>query len=295
MLLLDRFFPGFGWIEILLLAIYAGWITEKMLDPQQSAQWRYRIWLIFSVVFFSQLIIGMAGIDKLLMTGKLHIPVPAMILAGPLYRAERFFMPILFVSTLLLVGPAWCSHLCYIGSWDAVSASRKKFPQRLSRWRDPMRVAILFIVILTAIGLRTAGFPTLVATISGILFGLIGVGIMALLSRTKGTMVHCVYYCPIGLLATIIGKLSPFRIRICNGCDECGQCTRKCRYDALNIEHIRNRKPGFSCTLCGDCLNSCKGQWIQYKFLGMKPDNARILFIVIIVSLHTVFLGVARI
>ena len=32
MLLAERFLPGTGWIEILLLAFYAAWITEKILD-----------------------------------------------------------------------------------------------------------------------------------------------------------------------------------------------------------------------------------------------------------------------
>jgi polyferredoxin len=295
MLLLDRFFPGFGWVEIFLLALYASWITEKMLDPQKSARWRTRIWLIFSIVFFSQFALGLLGIDKLLMTGKLHIPVPAMILAGPIYRAERFFMPILFVSTVLLVGPAWCSHLCYVGAWDALAASHKKNHGRLSWWRDPMRVGILLVVILISLGLRMVGFSNSIALILGISFGLIGVGLMVFLSRKFGTMVHCVNYCPIGLLANLIGKISPFRIRIGQSCDECGVCSKKCRYDALNYEHIKNRKPGFSCTLCGDCIGSCKGHWINYQFLHMKPENARAMFIIITVSLHAVFLGVARI
>jgi hypothetical protein len=125
LILLERFFPTMGWIEIFALAFYARWIVEKMLDPFQSAQWRSRIWLFFSIVFFSQIIFGLIGFEKFLMTGKLHIPVPAMIVAGPLFRGERFFMPILFVSTVLLVGPAWCSHLCYIGAWDNL-ASRSR-------------------------------------------------------------------------------------------------------------------------------------------------------------------------
>ena len=45
------------------------------------------------------------------MTGKLHLPVPALIVAGPVYRGSVGFMLILFLCTILLVGPAWCSHL----------------------------------------------------------------------------------------------------------------------------------------------------------------------------------------
>ena len=97
MLLAERFLPGSGWVEILLLAFYAAWITEKMLDIKKSPSLRKRIWAGFSFVFFSQFILGLAGLEKFLMTGALHLPIPAVILSGPLYRGGGFFMLILFV------------------------------------------------------------------------------------------------------------------------------------------------------------------------------------------------------
>jgi len=126
-ILLERFFPTLGWIEIFLLALYARWIVEKMLDPFQSATWRIRIWLLFSIVFFSQLILGLIGFEKYLMTGRLHIPVPAMIVAEPLFRGERFFMPILFISTVcssVLPGAAISVTLAHGIIWrpDAVTS-----------------------------------------------------------------------------------------------------------------------------------------------------------------------------
>lgn len=295
MLLLERFFPTFGWLEIAGLALYAAFITEKMLDPAQSAKWRMRIWTLFSVVFFGQLAIGLLGVDQFLMTGKLHLPIPAIILAGPLYRAQGFFMPILFVSTVLLVGPAWCSHLCYVGAWDGLAALGIKRPKKMPEWRHAARVGFLLLVTGAAILLRMAGASSLLATILGAGFGIAGVGVMIFVSKKMGVMTHCTTICPIGILANWIGKLSPFRIRIKNGCTECRACSRVCRYDALKIEDIRRRKPGLTCTLCGDCLHSCHDGWIEYRFFRFKPDTARKLFIVLVVSLHAVFLGVARI
>jgi len=295
MLLLERFFPTFGWLEIFGLALYVGFIAEKMDDPNQSAKWRVRIWTLFSVVFFGQLLIGLLGVDKFLMTGKLHLPIPAMIVAGPLYRAERFFMPILFVSTLILVGPAWCSYLCYIGAWDNLAALHRKLPQKMPHWRHAARVAILVLVVAIAILLRFAGASSMLATILGAGFGIAGVGVLILASRKMGVMTHCTTICPIGILANLIGKLSPFRIRIGTGCTECRACQLVCRYDALRIEDIRKRKPGLTCTLCGDCVQSCHDGWIQYRFFKLKPETARRLFLVLIISLFAVFLGVARI
>lgn len=295
MLIFERFIPTFGWLEIFLLAIYARWITVNMLDPSKSARWRLRIWLVFSIVFFGQLILGLLISDTFLMTGKLHLPIPAIIVAGPLYRGHGFFMPILFLSTIVLVGPAWCSHLCYIGSWDNAAALNRNRPRPLPAWRQPLRIGILFFIVASAISLRAMGISTGFATLLGILFGLIGVGFMALWSRKTGMMTHCITYCPIGLLANWMGKLSPFRIRILEDCTECRACSMVCRYQALSLKDIQNRKAGKSCTLCGDCVGSCNIRQINYQFMNLKTDNARILFLVMVVSIHAVFLGVARI
>lgn len=295
-LLIDRFIPGAGWLEILGLSFYAALITEKMLDINQSSLWRRRIWILFSVVFFSQLILGLVGLEKFLMTGKLHLPIPAIIVAGPIFRGEGFFMLILFAVTVILVGPAWCSHLCYIGAWDNLASLGRKKPGKMPLWRHPARLTITALILFIALALRIAGVPTVIATILGLVFGLAGVGLMVFWSRNAGVMTHCVTYCPIGPIANLAGKLSPFRIRINDStCTDCGICHTACRFDALNIIDIKNRRPNFACTLCGDCLGSCRDGSLSYRFLGLSAENARRLFIVMIVSLHAVFMGVARI
>lgn len=295
MLLAERFLPGAGWGEAVLLALYAAWVLRQMIDVRRSALWRRRIWALFSIVFFAQLVLGMAGFEKFLMTGNLHIPVPAMIVGGPVFRGHGLFMPVLFSITVLLVGPAWCSYLCYIGAWDSGFAHLKKRPTELPRWRRPARAVILVVVVGTALGLRWAGVSTVVAAACGIAFGLFGVGVMAIWSRRTGAMAHCLSYCPIGWLATVMGKISPFRLRIGSECNACGACTVLCRYDALGAEDIERRRPGWSCTLCGDCLRACRERFIEYRFLGLRGERARVVFLVLVVSLHATFLGVARI
>jgi ferredoxin len=69
----------------------------------------------------------------------------------------------------------------------------------------------------------------------------------------------------------------------------------KIRYNALTENDILKHRPGLSCTLCGDCLPVCPHRALHYKFPGLSPGTSRILFLVILVSLHAVFLGVARI
>jgi len=294
-LLLERFFPGWGWLQMLALALYAWVVAWLFLDVRRTSRVRFVVWLLFSAVFFFQLFLGLAGIKECLMTGELHLPVPAMILAGPLYRGEGLFMPLLFLATVLLVGPAWCSYLCYMGSWDRAAAGRKRAPSELAPvWRK-VRFFFLFLAAAGAIALRWAGAPSVAATALGLVFGLAGVGVMAFVSRRSGVMFHCSVYCPIGIGADVVGRLSPFRLRFGEGCDGCGACTRACLYATLEAEHIRRRRPGFSCTLCGDCLAACPKKALTYRFPGLSPEAARTVFLVLAASLHALFLGVAKI
>ncbi|PTN36550.1 4Fe-4S binding protein [Desulfonatronum sp. SC1] len=294
-LLGDRFFPGFGALQILGMGLYAAWIAGKLTNPERAPLARARMWLFFSVIFFGQLALGLAGWERFLMTGDLHLPVPALILAGPIYRGEGFFMLILFLSTVLLVGPAWCSHLCYIGAWDHQAALRTKRPQTLPSWAFPARLAIFALIMLTALGLRLLDVHWTWAVALAAGFGLAGVGIMAAISRKMGVMAHCTVFCPVGLAAVVLGRLLPWRLRINQDCDACGRCARVCRYGALEPGHLANRKPGLSCTLCGDCIHRCRDNRLSYGFARLSPTTSRHLFILLITVLHAVFLATARI
>ncbi len=294
-LLAERFWAGGGFVEAALLSGYAGLVVHAMSDERHSARWRRRIWVLFSVVFFAQLALGLLGLAEFLMTGVLHLPVPAMIVAGPLYRGGGWFMPVLFLATILLAGPAWCSHLCYIGAWDLLAARATRRPRRLPSWRRAAQWGMLGAVAAAALALRLAGVQPAVAAGLGLAFGLLGVTVMLTWSRRTGQMTHCLTWCPIGVLATSLGRLSPWRMRIGSGCDDCGACTPACRYDALWPEHIANRRPGPSCTLCGDCVRVCKRRFIFYHCFRLSPRTSRLAFVVVVVSLHAVFLGVARI
>ena len=282
-----------------LLGIYAALLTMKMAGTENTSKIRISIWSAFSVVFFLQLILGISGLESFLMTGKLHVPVPAVVIAGPIFRGERFFMPILFLSTIVLVGPAWCSHLCYIGAWDGAAASAaahvRDSQKKLSDAWKVLRLCLFVLTPVAAIVLRVTGVDGVTAGYIAIGFGLIGIGIMIGVSTRKKLMVHCTSFCPLGLVSNILGKISPFRIKIGDSCTECGRCTAACRYNALKMENIKNRKPAITCTLCGDCLHACRESVLGYRYLRLSPGVSRLVFLCLIVSLHAVFLGVARI
>ncbi len=295
MLLLERFVKGGGWVEIALIGLYGAIVAYKMQDPGKVQAWRKYTWFAFSVVFFLQLLLGLIGFDRFLMTGKLHLPVPAMILAGPIYRGHTSMMSILFVSTLILSGPAWCSHLCYFGAIDGLASGGKtrRGPIR-NKWA--LKSTMMILVILAAITLRWMKAPILAATIIAIGFGVIGLGVILLVSRREGRMVHCTSYCPIGTVVNLTRFVNPFRMYIDNNsCTNCMVCTSFCKYDALSKSDIANRKPGLTCTLCGDCVSSCHAGSIKYKFLRLSPTTSRNLYLLITIALHASTMALARI
>jgi len=294
MILAERFIEGAGWIEILLIAIYGAFVVFKMQDPMNVPKWRKITWTIFSIVFFTQLIIGLSGFEKFLMTGKLHLPIPMMIIGGPIYRAQLSVMTILFLSTVILTGPAWCSHLCYFGAFDNL-VSGGKTSKEILKHKGAIKSTILILVIAMAIILRWLNVSLLLATIIAVVFGLTGITIMILISVKRKKMVHCVMYCPVGTAVNIFKYVNPFRMYIDKSCTLCMQCTRFCKYDALNPVDIKNSKPSITCTLCGDCLAGCHHNSIKYKFLNMKPENARNLYLILTISLHAACIALARI
>ncbi|MFB6318888.1 4Fe-4S binding protein [Saccharicrinis sp. FJH54] len=294
MLMLDRFIPGGGFIEIVIIAFYGGFVAYKMQDPRNVAKWRLRTWSLFSWFFFTQLILGMLVSEKFLLTGKLHLPIPMMILGGPIYRGQLSVMTLLFLSTILLTGPAWCSHLCYFGALDALASNKKGRPAKLKALK-PFKNSMVVLIIVSALLLRFSGITNTWATILAITFGLTGIGIILFVSRKKKQMVHCVQYCPIGTIVNYTKFVNPFRMKIDSNCTNCMACTATCRYNALKPADILQKKPGITCTLCGDCVQSCHTQSIHYRFFKMKPANARLLYLFLTISFHAVFMALGRI
>ena len=186
-LLADRYLPGSGMLQILVLGIYACFVGHKLLNAAQTGPIRSKIWAFFSVVFFAQILLGLAGMPSMLMTGELHAPVPALILAGPVYRGHGLFMPILYSITVLLVGPAWCSYLCYIGAWDDIASRwNTKNPRPVSKWAThTLRAMLAMLIVCTAWLLRLSNAPLPVAVGLALGFGLAGVGTMICVSTWK--------------------------------------------------------------------------------------------------------------
>lgn len=294
-ILLERFLKGGGWIETGIIGLYGAFIAYKIQDVNQSAKWRRIAWTIFSIVFFSQLALGLMGFERFLMTGELHLPIPVMIMSGPIFRGELSIMTFLFLSTLILTGPAWCSQLCYFGAIDNLSAQNRKPARGRIKNRMALKFTFLFIIIAATLVLRWFKISILTSTLIAIAFGTGGILVIIFISRRKGKMIHCLTWCPIGTVVNYGKYINPFRMYIDSSCTLCMRCSSYCKYDALNPEDIRSGKPGVTCTYCGDCLASCHESSIKYKFFRMRPESARRVYLFLTVSFHAIFLALGRI
>jgi len=294
MLLFERLFTGGGYLQIAIIAAFASILEYHMLIPGRSGWWRRFSWSLFSAVFFLQLILGIA-VDKIfLMTGNLHLPVPALIISGPLYRGELSVMTLIFLSAVLLSGPAWCSQYCYFGAIDSAFAGKKARSYPVEN-RLALKNSFLVLAIAAALLLRIAGAGKEIALAAGAATGVAGLLIIGFITRRRGKMIHCTVWCPVGTLTSYLKHINPFRMRIENSCTGCMLCSSACRYDALTPSDISSLKPGLTCTLCGDCLPACRHSSITYRFPGLGPESARNTYIAVTIVIYSLVLAMARI
>lgn len=296
LLLADRLLPGSGMLQALGLGFWAVLVAGSLSDRRGAPAARLRIWRVFSIVFFAQLVLGLTVSGLFLMTGKLHIPVPGLILLAPLYRGDGFFMLLLFGLSFLLVGPAWCSQLCYFGVWDA-DAARRQRPVAPPAWLKRLPFVVLGLAVAVVSGLKAAQAPDWIAGGAGLALGLSLIPMAWFFSRKWGVAAYCLGCCPLGLVVRLASRLSLWRIRRTPACTDCGACSRSCRQGALSPGSLRNGEAGPSCNLCRDCLAVCprRGLGLRVPGLSGDPGLPEKIFLVLITVLHSLFLGMARV
>lgn len=322
LLALERFFPQWGSLQLALAgmwaALAAGWLSGK-----KSPQVRMRLWRLFSLVFFAQLVLGLLLESRFLLSGHLHLPVPGLIAAAPVYRGGGWFMLGLFTFSTLLAGTAWCSHLCYFGAWDATAAkgcaggprglarmdksadaparaanlpAQQGIPHRAPAWLPHLRLIMLALTLGIPLLLRLGGAPVEAALACGLLLGLLSLPASLLVSRKAGYAAYCRGLCPLGLLTKWLGRLAPWRVRRTGSCRRCMACVRVCRQDAMS-DPATTIAPNADCNLCRDCVAVCPQKALSVTFYGLPESQswAGPTFIAVLASLHAAFLAMARI
>lgn len=101
-----------------------------------------------------------------------------------------------------------------------------------------------------------------------------------------------------GLAAGLLGRLSPWRMRVKETCTGCMQCAAACRDLAISREggacRISRR-----CTLCRDCISRCShgalGLGMAGPFSSVPSARADMYFVTLVSVMHVVFLATARV
>ena len=207
------------------------------------------------------------------MTGKLHLPVPAMIAAGPVYRGGGLFMAILFLGTIWWpVRPgARTSVMSAPGTTPSRACGRRPRCRPATRrsggldfrWVDALRDRRA-----ARSGCVSWEFPDPWPRGSARPSVWSASDSWPGLHAARAAWCTAPTYCPIGALAVTLGKISPFRLRIQQSCKGCSLCTPVCRYGALRPEDLERGTPGPNCTLCGDCLATCRRGFLEHRFPG---------------------------
>ena len=293
--------PGINGLLIAALAWWGGFCAQGLSDPRTSPSRRRLMWTVFASVFFLQFFLGVTVAVSLLMTGRLHLPVPFMMLSGPVYRGEGIFMICLFCVSVLIAGSAWCSHLCYFGIWDCLSASssqRRLRPAPVGSgardWRLPVLAAAVAVPLI--LNVLQASYSVVVG--AALAFMALA-PLMWYMSSRSGGRVYCSSFCPMGLVAGLLGKLSPWRLSVDKDrCTGCMKCAAACQDRAMILREGKC-EISYRCTLCRDCLMFCSHGALSLDCTlpvrGRRRISADPACIITISLMHILFLATARI
>lgn len=88
------------------------------------------------------------------------------------------------------------------------------------------------------------------------------IGFIVLIITLLGSVVYdrffCKYLCPVGALYGVIGKVSPYSVRVDHDkCIRCGLCNKACPMNVEVMDAKGGRVTDLECINCNMCVNAC--------------------------------------
>lgn len=124
------------------------------------------------------------------------------------------------------------------------------------------------------------------------------VGFIVLVITLLGSIVYdrffCKYLCPAGALYGLIGKASPYSVRVNeDACIKCGKCNRSCpmNVDVMNAKN--GRVTSLECINCNECVNACPVQGAIHTGFSKKARIHPIVATLLALILFFAPIGIA--
>lgn len=241
--------------------------------------------------------------------------IPPLVIRGemifPATVKALMYIGLFWLGFALLFGRGWCSWLCFFGGIDQACAAAAKKPrlkvEALSRLWRLFPYAFLLFLILVAVGalyplycawlcpLRIVYDPPVVNTTlqwgSAVVF--VGGGLAFLVAGPLLTKkrLYCSLICPLLPVTALVGRLSPFRVKIDRSeCNDCGACVKVCETFAMTEESLAKGEGTMECSRCGRCMDICPKGAIDYRLIGTNI-GVRPVFITLAVVFNLVILS----
>ncbi len=182
----------------------------------------------------------------------------------------------IFILTAVF-GRVYCSALCPLGLFQELCLllfHRKKLPLQKNRTFKYFLAAVCFGTLFggTIFILRLIDPYTIFgSTLSGTLYGIICIALIALLTGLRGRW-FCTNICPVGTILGLIARHAYNKIYIdAESCVACGLCAQKCPSGCIDFKNktVDNE----TCIKCFKCLGLCHNKGLKFGHPQKKPNT----------------------
>ena len=246
-------------------------------------------------------IAGLMNLKYLLVTGRV-----------PRIHPAAMFLLIAFLTTAFLLGKAFCSWLCPVGTVsEYLGRLGKWFFGRnfvLSKWIDiPLRALKYVLLGFFAWAISTMSAEAIAAFMRsdyGVVAAVKMLNFFRYLSGTAAIVLGCLavaslfvknfwcrYLCPYGAMLGFASMLSPLRIwREPEPCIDCGKCAKACP-SALPVDRLISIKSA-ECTGCLECVAVCPAEGALQMSLPKIARHQRVPAWAVAAGIAAVFFGI---
>lgn len=159
------------------------------------------------------------------------------------------------IAITFIIGRTFCGHLCPVGSLQelAYEVPVKKIDIRRTTILEMIRLGVFIATIIAAVYLvdlmaYTGLFELFSLTLSAVLIVAVGLVLFSVFLYRP----VCRILCPFGVLFSLLGGVSLFRLRRSESCISCKKCEKACPVHAAGADD-----PKRECYLCGRCTDNC--------------------------------------